>query len=61
VESSTAGRRIDTFHRYHLELCRHLLSREGEALPVGEAIELGFTPCGLCRPPWAILTLRGAQ
>jgi hypothetical protein len=25
-------------------------------LPVHEAIELGFTPCGLCEPDSALLT-----
>jgi hypothetical protein len=41
--------------RYHLAGCVHLLGRESEPLPVAEAIELGFTPCGLCEPDSALL------
>ncbi len=41
---------IDGRPRYHLAGCVHLLGRQGEALPVSEAVELGFTPCGLCEP-----------
>ncbi len=41
---------IDGRPRYHLAGCVHLLGRENEGLPVGEAVELGFTPCGLCEP-----------
>jgi len=46
---------IDGRPRYHLAGCVHLLGRESEPLPVGEAIELGFTPCGLCEPDSALL------
>jgi hypothetical protein len=41
---------IDGRPRYHLAGCVHLLGRENEPLPVNEAVELGFTPCGLCQP-----------
>lgn len=41
--------------RYHLRGCVHLLGRESEPLPVGEAVELGFTPCGVCEPDSALL------
>jgi hypothetical protein len=41
---------VDGRPRYHLRECVHLLGRESEALPVGEANELGFTPCGACEP-----------
>lgn len=46
---------IDGRPRYHLTGCVHLLGRENEALPVGEAVELGFTPCGRCEPDSALL------
>jgi hypothetical protein len=41
---------VDGRPRYHMADCRHLLGRLTEPLPVGEAVELGFSPCGLCRP-----------
>jgi hypothetical protein len=46
---------IDGRPRYHLAECAHLLGRESEPLPVHEAVELGFTPCNLCRPDSALL------
>ncbi|MCW2639092.1 MAG: hypothetical protein JWP76_1398 [Dactylosporangium sp.] len=46
---------IDGRPRYHLANCVHLLGQPGEALPVHEAVELGFTPCGLCEPDRALL------
>lgn len=46
---------IDGRPRYHLPGCVHLLGRESEPLPVGEAVELGFTPCSLCEPDSALL------
>jgi hypothetical protein len=46
---------IDGRPRYHLAGCVHLLGRESESLPVREAVELGFTPCGLCEPDSALL------
>lgn len=46
---------IDGRPRYHLPGCVHLLGREHESLPVGEAVELGFTPCGLCEPDGTLL------
>ncbi|MEV8507716.1 hypothetical protein AB0368_23250 [Actinoplanes sp. NPDC051475] len=41
---------VDGRPRYHLAGCAHLSGRQTEALPVAEAVELGFGPCGLCRP-----------
>ena len=41
---------VDGRPRYHLADCRHLVGRLTEALPAAEAVELGFSPCGLCRP-----------
>lgn len=46
---------IDGRPRYHLAGCVHLLGRESEPLPVGEAVELGFSPCGRCEPDSALL------
>jgi hypothetical protein len=46
---------IDGRPRYHLADCVHLLGRDPEPLPVGEAVELGFSPCSLCEPDTALL------
>jgi hypothetical protein len=46
---------IDGRPRYHLPGCVHLLGRDSEPLPVHEAVELGFTPCGLCEPDSAMI------
>lgn len=41
---------VDLRPRYHLAVCGHLQGRQAIPLPVNEAREDGFTPCGLCRP-----------
>jgi hypothetical protein len=46
---------VDSRPRYHLATCTHLLGRRSEPVPVGEAVELGFTPCGRCEPDSALL------
>ncbi|NUT21651.1 MAG: hypothetical protein HOV77_20940 [Hamadaea sp.] len=46
---------IDGRPRYHVAGCVHLLGRSHEPLPVNEAVELGFSPCGLCEPDSALL------
>jgi hypothetical protein len=46
---------IDGRPRYHLAGCVHLLGRDSEALPVSEAVKIGFTPCGLCEPDTVLL------
>jgi len=46
---------VDGRPRYHLRGCIHLMGRESESLPVGEAVELGFSPCGVCEPDSSIL------
>ena len=46
---------IDGRPRYHLGECLHLLGRTAHRLPVMEAVELGFTPCGECEPATALL------
>ncbi len=47
---------VDGRPRYHLGGCVHLLQRDSEPIPVGEAVDLGFTPCSLCEPDTALLT-----
>ncbi|BBG03075.1 MULTISPECIES: hypothetical protein [Pseudonocardia] len=41
---------IDEHPRYHVQTCRALPGRAVIPLPVSEAVELGFTPCGWCSP-----------
>lgn len=41
---------VDGRPRFHHVTCMHLMGREHEPLPVAEALELGFTPCGMCEP-----------
>jgi hypothetical protein len=41
---------VDGRPRYHLAGCPHLVGRHTEPLPANEAVELGFSPCSLCRP-----------
>ncbi|GIG62802.1 hypothetical protein Lfu02_71740 [Longispora fulva] len=45
---------VDGRPRYHLSGCHHLVGRDPEPLPVGEAQALGFSPCGLCEPATAL-------
>lgn len=49
-ESEAEVRVIDEHPRYHLARCRWLDRRPTLPLPVREARELGFGPCGVCRP-----------
>lgn len=41
---------VDERPRYHLRECRALSADDLIPLPAREAVELGFTPCGWCRP-----------
>jgi hypothetical protein len=41
---------IDEQPRYHVVGCDALTAHEPIPLPAREAVELGFTPCGWCRP-----------
>jgi hypothetical protein len=41
---------VDGRPRYHVPECPHLVGKLTEPIPVNEAVELGFSPCGLCRP-----------
>jgi hypothetical protein len=49
---------VDERPRYHLGVCRWLSGRPTLAIPVGEARQLGFTPCAVCSPD---RTLAAAQ
>jgi hypothetical protein len=46
---------VDGRPRYHLASCPHLAGRESQPLPVGEAVELGFTGCGRCAAATTLL------
>ncbi|QOC91090.1 hypothetical protein [Micromonospora craniellae] len=52
---------VDGRPRYHLAECAHLLGRDHEPLPVAEAAELGFTPCGQCTPGTILLSESGRR
>lgn len=52
---------VDARPRFHLADCLHLLGLDSERLPAAEAVELGFTPCVLCRPAAALLLLADAD
>ncbi|MFC4943498.1 hypothetical protein [Pseudonocardia sp. GCM10023141] len=41
---------VDEQPRYHVVECRSLVTAQVIPLPVREAVELGFTPCGWCSP-----------
>jgi hypothetical protein len=41
---------VDEQPRYHTADCRGLAAKPVIPLPVREAVELGFTPCGWCSP-----------
>ncbi len=46
---------VDGRPRYHLTGCDHLVGRQTVPLPVCEAVEFGFSPCGLCEPATVLL------
>ncbi|OLT22287.1 hypothetical protein BJF78_07870 [Pseudonocardia sp. CNS-139] len=41
---------VDEQPRYHVVGCRALIGKALIPIPVREAVELGFTPCGWCTP-----------
>ncbi|MEY8042300.1 hypothetical protein [Saccharopolyspora cebuensis] len=41
---------VDEHPRYHLTGCDWIAGQETIPLPLAEARELGFTPCGVCAP-----------
>jgi hypothetical protein len=53
-ESRLEVRVVDERPRYHLSTCAWLADRGTLPLPVGEARELGFTPCAVCAPDRAL-------
>lgn len=48
VEAGTEVWVIDGRPHYHSSGCQALLAGEPEAIPLGQAVEDGFTPCPLC-------------
>jgi len=36
--------------RYHLEDCRTIRNSEKEEVVITEAKQMGYTPCGVCKP-----------
>lgn len=48
---------LDERPRYHLSRCAWLAARPSIPLPLSEARQLGFTPCGVCTPD-AVLSAR---
>jgi len=51
---------LDGRPRYHLSGCAQLLAGDSEAIPVAEALELGFTPCSACEPNQRLLPDAGS-
>ncbi|WP_410651552.1 hypothetical protein [Amycolatopsis sp. cmx-4-54] len=41
---------VDEYPRYHVTSCKWLETRDTIPLGIGEARQLGFTPCALCTP-----------
>lgn len=52
---------IDEHPRYHLAGCTWLLGAKTLRLPVREARELGFTPCGRCAPDRTLAAAHRAE
>jgi membrane protein implicated in regulation of membrane protease activity len=49
---------VDERPRYHLAACRWLAGRPTLPVPVGEARQLGFTPCAVCTPDRVLAAAR---
>jgi hypothetical protein len=52
---------VDEQPRYHLGSCRGVAGRAVIPIPVQEAVELGFTPCGWCSPDRTLAELHQAR
>lgn len=52
---------LDERPRYHLAGCTWLGERSSLGLPVAEARQLGFTPCGVCLPDSTLATAQRAS
>ncbi len=55
VEAEAAVFIVPGRARYHLDGCRYLSGREVDELDIAEAVEEGYTPCGVCRPDEAFI------
>lgn len=42
---------VDGRPRYHRADCAFIEDKESVAIPLGQAVEDGFTACSICRPP----------
>ncbi|HEX5407654.1 MAG TPA: hypothetical protein VFX16_35745 [Pseudonocardiaceae bacterium] len=49
---------VDERPRYHLADCAWLAAKPTLGLPVGEARQLGFTPCAVCSPDRTLAAAR---
>jgi hypothetical protein len=49
---------VDERPRYHLAGCTWLATKPTLGLPVGEARQLGFTPCAVCSPDRTLAAAR---
>ncbi len=47
---------VDDHPRFHRATCPHAADPDAEEIAVAEAVELGFTPCGACRPVATLLS-----
>ena len=47
---------VDDRPRFHRATCLHAADPDAEEIAVAEAVELGFTPCGACRPAATLLS-----
>lgn len=52
---------VDERPRYHLATCSWLSGRPTIPIPVGEARQLGFTPCALCGPDRVLVSRHRAS
>ncbi|AXX33075.1 hypothetical protein APASM_5710 [Actinosynnema pretiosum subsp. pretiosum] len=60
AEAPDEVRVLDERPRYHLAGCSWVGDRAALGLPLAEARELGFTPCGVCRPDSALAATKRA-
>ena len=47
--------------RYHVDGCRYLIGKDVEAVDVLDALEEGFTPCGVCKPDATLAALAALE
>ena len=46
---------VDGRPRYHVEQCRHVAGKVAHELDLVDALDAGFTPCGVCKPDDVLL------